>query len=78
MLDNLQEQEKAFNELFATLNRQLYGEDIDNIIPALTTLLAEAAVMGKVNKEEFLTFVNESIEERFQMEQDQTKKEPLQ
>ena len=71
MKETMEEQEKEYNELFESLNHQLHGKDLDNIIPALATLLAHAGAIACSDKKEFISFVVETIDERFEMERKQ-------
>jgi len=50
------------------LNELFYKKSIDNIIPLLTSFLAEAGVSYGIDREELLKFVTESINELYLQE----------
>ena len=59
----MQEEKEQYEKLIDNVGDRLTGESLNVVIPALTTLLGNAAVMSKVDYLQFITFVMESITE---------------
>lgn len=55
------EHKEEFDKLIDTIGDRLMGEPLDAVIPALTTLLANAGVMSGVSYATFVSFVLDSV-----------------
>ena len=58
LLEDIQE----FGGLMEKVEDLLQGEKLDNVVPALTTLLGEAGWMSRMSKQEFVKYVSEAID----------------
>lgn len=61
LLEDIQE----FGGLMEKVEDLLQGEKLDNVVPALTTLLGEAGWMSRMSKKEFIEFVTEALDSTY-------------
>jgi hypothetical protein len=56
---------KEFSGLMESIEDLLQGEKLDNIVPALVTLLGEAGWMSGMGKESFVEYVKNAVEDTY-------------
>ena len=64
-----------FDKLIDTIGERLMGEPLDAVIPALTTLLANAGVMSGVSYSTFVSFVLDTVAQIYKRHDDAIKNE---
>lgn len=57
----------TYPKLIQQLENMLEGEELDNIIPALTTLLAQAGWMSTRDKKIFVAYVVNAIDRTYEV-----------
>ena len=65
------EHKEEFDKLIDTIGDRLMGEPLDAVIPALTTLLANAGVMSGVSYATFVSFVLDSVAQIYKKHKDE-------
>lgn len=53
---------KTYEELFTAVDHALDGYELDDVVPVLSSFLAQAGYLSGMNKREFVSFVVNSID----------------